>query len=159
MPKEIHYTESKELKKLAEDLKAKYINVVGYVEIDKIFFAFKGGDVDANFSYAIQGLKNDWIKHTKSTTEEPKVYCISMSYDFYQKTLGSQQEWIMIECLYSCHPTMDGKLRRKNVHEFSRFLKTLEDIGETFLWRENGHLPSLLGDETIVFALEEDDSI
>ena len=157
MPKTIHYTESKELKELAKKLRGAYVNVIGYVDLEKIFFAFKGGDVNDDFQYEVLGLKNEWVKHTSSKGDEPKVYCIAFAFDAYQQALGSQLEWILLEALYSCHPLMDGKLRRKDVHQYSRFLKTLEDLGESFTWRANNHLPSLLGDETIVFALEEDE--
>jgi hypothetical protein len=80
-----------------------------------------------------------------------------MTYDFYQKCEGSLLEWIMLDALYSCHPKMDGKIRRKDVHEFSRILNTLDDLGHAKDWRKNSHLPELLGDETIIFGLEEED--
>lgn len=155
MAKTIYYTESKELKDLATKLRGRYINVVGYIDIDKIFFAFKGGDLPDFFTYEVLGLKNEWVKYTGSqSSQDTKLYCISMSYDFYQKTIGSLQEWIMLECLYSCSESLDGKIRKKDVHEFSRFLKTLENLSLSNDWRNNLHLPSLLDKETIVFSLE-----
>lgn len=160
MAKTINYSESKELRLLAEKLKARYINVVGYVDLDKIFFAFKGGDLPDFFTYEMLGLKNEWVKHATNSVKDAKTYCIAMTYDFYQKADGPLLQWTMLECLYSCGPKMDGKMRRKDVHEFSRFLETLEDLGEKTTWRSNLNLPELLGDETIAFALEEvDESI
>ena len=153
----INYTESKELRSIAELLKARYINIVGYIELDKIFFAFKGGDVGDFFDYETLGAQNDWVKHTIGCLEDAKLYCISMTYDYYQKTQGSPLQWIMLECLYSCAAEMDGSLRRKNVHEFSRIINTLEELGISHDWRGNGHLPELLGEETIVFWGTEDD--
>ena len=154
MGKKVYYTESKEIKAIAEKLRGRYINVVGYVDIEKIFFAFKGGDVSEDFTYEVSGIKDDWIKHSSDALSDLKLYCIAMSYDFYQKSMGALQEWIVLECLYSCAESMDGKLRRKDVHEFSRFLTTLENLNFSSDWRNNFHLPSLLEQETIVFALE-----
>jgi hypothetical protein len=160
MGKTIHYSESKELYEIAKKLKAKYINLVGYIDLDKIFFAYKGGDIRDDFTYEVLGLKNEWVKHTQDPHEDIKVYCIASSFDFYQKADGSLLEWIMLDCLYSIHPKMDGKIRRKDVHEFSRILDTLDDLGHAKDWRKNVHLPTLLGEETILFGLEaEDDSL
>jgi hypothetical protein len=157
--KSIHYTPSDELKKLAEELKVKYLDVIGYVEIDKIFFAFKGGDVSEWFTCEILGLQNEWIKHSNSSSEEVKVYCIAFSYDFYKRIDGALLQWTLLDLLYSCSPKMNGKMRRKNIIEHSRILKTIEDLGHSFEWRDNMHLPELMGDETIIFGLEEDELI
>jgi len=157
MAKTINYSESKELLEVAKKLKAKYINLVGYIDLDKIFFAYKGGDIRDDFTYEVLGLKNEWVKHAQDSQEDTKLYCIAMSFDFYQKAEGSLLEWIMLDCLYSCHPKMDGKIRRRDVHEFSRILNTLDDLGHTKDWRKNTHLPELLGDETIIFGLEAED--
>ena len=157
MGKSVTYSESKEPLEIAKKLKAKYINLVGYIDLTKIFFAFKGGDLNDNFTYEVLGLKNEWVKHTQDSQEDAKLYCIAMTYDFYQKCEGSLLEWIMLDALYSCHPKMDGKIRRKDVHEFSRILNTLDDLGHAKDWRTNSHLPELLGDETIIFGLEEED--
>lgn len=157
MSKTTIYTESKELREVAESLKARYSNVVGYIDINKIFFAFKGGDLPNDFE--VSGIKNDWVKHTINSLEEPKMYCISLSYDFYQKANGPLLEWIMLDLLYCCDPKLDGKLRRRDVHEFSRILNTLDDLGHSTKWRDNFHLPPLLGEETIIFGFEEDEPI
>jgi len=45
MGKSVTYSESKELLEIAKKLKAKYINLVGYIDLTKIFFAYKGGDL------------------------------------------------------------------------------------------------------------------
>jgi hypothetical protein len=160
MGKTIHYSESKELYEIAKKLKVKYINLVGYIDLDKIFFSYNGGDIRDDFTYEVLGLKNEWVKHTQDPDEDVKVYCIASSFDFYQKADGPLLEWIMLDCLYSIHPKMDGKIRRKDVHEFSRILDTLDELGHAKDWRKNTHLPELLGDETILFGLEaEDDAL
>ena len=161
MGKKYTYVESKELLDIAGKLKSNYITVVGYIDLDKIFFAFKGGDINESFTYEVLGLKNEWVKHATTSENETKMYCLAMSYDYYQKNLGNNLEWTLMEMLYSVHPNMDGKLRRKDVHEFSRFLNTFEDLEIGHNWRKNGHLPALLGEETILFGLEElvDDSV
>jgi hypothetical protein len=156
MDKSITYTESKELKQIAEQLKARYINVVGYVDLDKIFFAFKGGDLSEFFKYEVVGLQSEWVKYTNPTLEEVKTYCIAMTFDFYQKSSGPLLEWIMLEALYSCIDKMNGKLRKKDIHEYSRLVTTLDDLGCSLNWRENYHLPSLLGEETIIFGVEDE---
>ncbi len=159
MAKEYTYSESSQILDIAKKLKGRYIHVVGYVELDKIFFAFKGGDISEDFTYEMQGLKSDWVKQTQGNASEAKVYCIAMSYDFFTKAEGPLLEWTLLECLYSCHPKMDGKMRRKDVHEFSRIHNTLNDLECSREWRKNTHLPSLLGDETIVFGLSDDEPI
>ena len=151
--KSIQYSESDELRILAEKLRARYINLIGYINLDSIFFAFKSGDVKENFRYECLGVQSDWVAASNKAINNTKLYCIAMSFDFYQRSLGSLIEWIMIECLYSCHPNMNGKMRAKDIHEFSRILLTLEDLNISHEWRENTHLPELLGDETVVFAL------
>lgn len=155
----IIYTESLELKSLAESLKTKYPNVLDYIELDKIFFAFKGGDLPDWFEYEISGLQNDWVKHLNDSFNETKMYCISFKYDVYQKCEGPLLEWTLLDLLYCCNEKMNGKLRRRDVHEFSRILNTLDDLGQSNQWRKNSHLPSLLGEETIVFCAEENESL
>jgi hypothetical protein len=157
MAKEITYSESKELRLVAEKLKSRYPDLIGYVDLDKIFFAFKGGDVNEFFCYETQGMKSEWIRYSMGNLTDPKIYCVCMTFDYYQKILGSQLEWVILESLYACHPNLDGKLRRKDIHEFSRILKTLEDLGMPLEWRDHGHLPSLLSEETIIFALEQEE--
>jgi hypothetical protein len=49
MAKSIFYTESKELLSIAEKLRIKYLNILGYIDLDKIFFSFKGGDGEEYF--------------------------------------------------------------------------------------------------------------
>ena len=161
MAKQYTYSESKELRALAEKLRINYITVVGYIDLEKIFFAFKGGDINENFTHEVLGLKNEWVKHATANSDDTKLYCLAMSYDYYQKNAGNNIEWILMEMLYSIHPSMDGKLRRKDVHEFSRFLNTFADLEIGYNWKKNGHLPALLGDETILFGIEEmsDDSV
>lgn len=157
MGKSVTYSESKELRLLAEKLKARYPNVVGYVDLNKIFFAFKGGDLPDFFTHEMLGLKNEWVKHATNSIQDTKTYCLAVTYDFYQKADGALLEWTVLESLYCCGPKMDGKMRRKDVHEFSRILLTLEDLKQSLDWRKNYSLPELLGDETISFALEEVD--
>jgi hypothetical protein len=150
----IFYTESEEIQKIAENLKARYYNIIGYIDLEKIFFAFKGGD--ENFKYEIVGTQNDWLKFAIGNPNQTKLYCISLSYDFYQFAEGALLEWTILELLYSCAEQMNGKLRKKNVHEYSRFLKTLQELDISIDWRKNVHLPKLLGDETIMFELEDE---
>jgi hypothetical protein len=153
MPKEILYTESKELYNIALDLKKRYYNILSHVDVDLIFFAFVGGDYPTYFQYEIQGLKNEWVKHlSKNNKDTIKTYCIGMTYDFYQKSLGSQLQWIILDLLYSCTLEMNGKVKPKNVHEHSIILNTLEDLGVNYNWRNSYHLPELLGEETIMFG-------
>lgn len=159
MAKTITYSESKQLRELAEKLKTRYYSVIGYIDIDSIFFAFKGGDIPDEFQHEVLGLKNEWVKHTQNSANDMKLYCIAMSFDFYQKAEGSLLEWTLFECLYSCSPGMNGKMRRKDVHEYSRILNTLEELGQKKDWRGNTHLPDLLGEETVFFGAEEDDTI
>jgi hypothetical protein len=158
MEKSITFTQSKEIQKIAENLKARYYNIVGHVDLDKIFFAFKGGDISDNFEYEVIGSQNDWIKYAVNTPNSSKNYCIAMSYNFYQFSDGPLLEWTILDLLYACDEKMNGKLRKKDVHEYSRILKTLDDLGHSLEWRKNTHLPSLLGEETIVFE-QEDESI
>jgi hypothetical protein len=157
MGKSVHYTKSDELQKIAEELKIKYLNVIGYVEIDKIFFAYKGGDLPEWFTCEILGLQSEWVNHIKQSEEDAKMYCLALSYDYYTKIEGSLLQWTMLDLLYTCSPKMNGKMRRRNVVEHSRLLKTIEDLGHSFEWRDNIHLPELLGEETILFGLEEED--
>lgn len=158
MAKSINYTESKELREMAEKIKARYVHIVDYVDLDRIFFAFKGGDVPEHFTYEILGLKNDWVKHASSESlAEIKHYCIATTYDYYQNMTDTQLQWFMLDALYSCAPDMSGKLRRKNVHEFSRIISTLEDLDQSFNWRANPNLPDLLGDEIIAFGADEEE--
>jgi len=156
MERSITYTESKELRLIAEQLKARYITVIGYVDLERIFFAFKGGDLSEFFKYEVLGLQNEWVKHSTSTFADVKTYCIAMTFDFFQKSSGPLLEWIMLEALYSCTEKMNGKLRKKEVHEYSRLITTLDDLGCSINWRENFHLPSLLGEETIIFGIEDE---
>lgn len=156
MEKSIHYTESKELRDVAEKLKARYINIVGYIDLEKIYFAFKGGDLPEFFTYEVLGLQNEWVKHANQSMQDVKTYCISMTFDFYQKSSGSLLEWILLDALYSCSEKMNGKLRRRDVHEFSRIIASLDDLGYSLNWRQNYHLPPLLGEETIIFGIEDE---
>jgi len=151
-----YYTESEEIKSIATKLRGEYIEVVGHVDLSKIFFAFKAAD-DTLFQYEILGLKNPWVKYSLGSSGELKVYCLAMSYDFYQNSQPALLEWIIWECLYSCDEEMNGKIRRKDVSEFSRFMSTLEDLGYSYSWREHKELPPLLGPEKIMFAAEESD--
>ncbi len=145
-----HYTESQELKEIAGQLKARYYSLIGHVQLDKIFFAFKGGELPEDFLYEIQGLKSDWVKHTNETP----MYCIAYSYDYYSKITPALLQWTLLECLYSCSGDMDGKLKRKEINEFAAFAKTLEDLGQSIDWRANMHVPALLEEETIFFHQE-----
>jgi hypothetical protein len=157
MSKEIIYTESKELYDLASELKKRYYSLIDYVQLDCIFFAFVGGDYRPFFKYEIQGLKNEWVKFTnKSSLDVVKTYSIGMTYDFYEKSKGPHLQWILLDLLYSCDFTMNGKLKSKDVHEFSLFLNTLEDLGVNHNWRDNYYLPDLLGEETIIFGVQNE---
>jgi hypothetical protein len=158
MAKTITYSESSQLRDLAEKLKTRYYSVIGFVDIESIFFAFKGGDISEDFRYEVLGLKNDWVRHAHNSEIE-KLYCISFSFEFYQKAEGPLLEWSLFECLYACGIKRDGKLRRKDVHEYSRILNTLEELGQKKDWRNNLHLPELLGEETIFFGVEEDNDV
>jgi hypothetical protein len=153
--KSVNYSEAQELKKLADELVIKYNSVLGYLDTSVIFFAFKGGDLPQWFNYEVLGLKNDWVKYSTNSINEPRLYCIAMTYDFYQKAQGALLEWTMLDLLYCVHPKQNGKLRTRDIHEHSRIISTLEDIGESVEWRENIHLPQLLGDEVIVFGVED----
>ena len=145
------YVESNELKELAKQLKLKYHNIIDYVDLEKIFFAFKG-DAPDFFEYGISGASDDWYKYSSSLKEEVKTYCISVTYDFYTKAEGPLMEWVLLDMLYTCGYEMDGKLRGRKIKEHSTIATALEDLGETIVgWRENHHLPSLLGEETIFF--------
>jgi len=158
MTKSIYYTRSEELEKLAEDLRIKYLNVIGYLELDKIFFAFKSGDdLSEYFTCEILGLQSEWVRYAADSADEVKLYCLSISYDYYKQTEGALLQWIMLDLLYTCSPKMNGKMRRKNVIEHSRILRTIEDLGHSSDWRANAHLPELLGEETVVFGVEEED--
>ena len=150
MAKEIHYTESKELFEIANELKKRYYSIIGHVNVGSIFFAFVGGDYPPYFKYEIQGLKNEWVRFVSK--DNTKTYCVGITYDFYQQTLGPQLQWILLDLLYSCSESMDGKLRPKDVHEYSAILNTLDDLSINFKWRDNYHLPELLGEETIMFG-------
>jgi hypothetical protein len=156
MAKSIFYTESKELLSIAEKLRIKYLNILGYIDLDKIFFSFKGGDgVPEWFKYEMMGIQNDWLKFTHHDLEDSKLYCLAMTYDFFEKSQGGLLEWTLLDLLYNCANTMNGQLRKKDVHEYSRILSTLEDIDCSYDWRENAHLPSLLESETIAFGVEK----
>lgn len=158
MAKSVSYTESKELREMAEKIKARYIHIVGYVDLERVFFAFKSGDIPENFTYEILGLKNDWVKHANSDSlTDIKYYCVATTYDYYQTMSEQQLQWFILEAMYSFAPDMSGKLRRKDVHEYSRIIATLEDLDQSFRWRENPNLPDLLGDETVVFGIESDE--
>lgn len=162
MEKNIIYSESKELRDLAGKLKARYPNMIGYVDLDKIFFAFKGGDkMSEFFRYELLGLKSEWVKYTTAENQEDtKVYCLAFAYSFYNKAEDTPLlEWTLLELLYNCDEKMDGKTRKKNVHEHSRILDTLADLGVNYDWRENAELPELLGDETVSFGLESYDAV
>jgi hypothetical protein len=156
--KVIIFTQSPELQKVAENLKARYYNIIGYVDLDKIFFAFKGGDINEHFQYEISGVKNDWVKYAHNNQNSSKTYCLCTSYAFYQMADGPLLEWTILDLLYSCDDKMNGKIRKKDIHEYSRLVKTLDDLEYSIDWRKNIHLPSLLGDETIMFY-SEDESI
>ena len=153
----VNYTEAKELRLIAEQLKVKYYTVVGYIDLEKIYFAFKGGDLPEWFECEVLGLQDTWIQHSVVSMEETKLYCVAMTYDFYTKISGPLLEWTMLDLLYSCAPKMNGKKRGKDVHEHSRILSTIEDLGEPLGWRGNIHLPALLGEETILFGMEEEE--
>jgi hypothetical protein len=109
-----------------------------------------------NFQYEVLGLQNEWVKHTHENQSESKLYCLAMTYDFFQNSQGSLLEWTILDLMYSCHENMNGKMRRKDVHEFSRILKTLDDLGSCIDWRKNTHLPPLLCVETVVFGIENE---
>lgn len=158
MAKNIFYTESTELLALAQKLRSRYYTVIGHVDLDKIFFAFKGGDALPEwFNCEVLGLKNEWVKHANSNSEETRTYCVAMTFDFYQKSDGPLLEWTLLDLLYNCDPKMNGKIRRRDMHEYKRIVSTLEDLGQSVDWRTNAHLPSLLGDETINFGIEEEE--
>lgn len=154
--KTIIFTHAIELQKIAEDLKARYYNILGYIEIDKIFFAFKGGNIPDFFQYEIIGNPNDWMKYAVNAPNAEKNYCIAMAYNFYQFSDGPLLQWTMLDLLYSCDEKMNGRIRRKDIHEHSRIAKAIEEMGHSIEWRENTHLPDLLGAETIVFGLENE---
>lgn len=153
--KEFIYTESPEIKKIAEQLKSRYINLIGYVDLNKIFFTFKSGN-NTLFKYEILGTQSEWVKFTSSNIEDAKTYCIALDYDFYQSAQGPLLQWILLDLLYSCLPSMNGKLRKKDVREFSRILNTIEDLGLSINWRTNNQMPDLLNVETIIFNPEEE---
>lgn len=147
------YVESLEIKELSGNLKARYPNLLYYVDLEKIFFAFKTGDNIDYFKYEILGLKNDWVNFAQSSIS-PKYYCIAFSYDYFYKNKGGHIQWILLDLLYSCEESMDGKLRKRDVHEFSRILNTLDDLKISSDWRNNFYLPELLGEETIAFGFD-----
>lgn len=152
------YTDAEALKELAQRLKARYPNVIGYVDTSKIFFAFKGGDdLPDWFEYEVLGNQNQWTKFTDVSFFESKEYCIAITYDFYKKADGPLLEWTLLDLLYSCSEKMDGKLRRKDLHEHSRVLLTLNDLDIPILWRNYTNIPPLLDNETVSFQLEEND--
>lgn len=152
------YTDAEVLKELAQKLKARYPNVIGYIDTSKIFFAFKGGDdLPDWFEYEVLGNQNQWTKFTDVSFFEAKEYCIAITYDFYKKADGPLLEWTLLDLLYSCSEKMDGKLRRKDLHEHSRILLTLNDLDIPILWRNYTNIPPLLDNETVSFQLEEND--
>ncbi len=146
----VYYTESEELKEIAAQLRTRYYSLIGHVQLDKIFFAFKGGETNEDFMYEVQGLKSDWIKYT---SDNP-MYCIAYSYDYFAKISPALQQWTMLECLFACDSEMNGKIKRKEISEYATFVKTLEDLGQSIDWRANMHLPALLEDEIIFFHQE-----
>lgn len=153
------YTEAQELKDIAQKLKARYFNVIGHVEIDKIFFAFKGGDnVSEYFKYELLGSKNEWTKYVNEIREH-KSYCLAMSYDFFQNSGPALLEWTILDLLYGCHEYMNGDIKKKEIHEYSRIISTLEDLGFSCDWRTLQNLPPLLDHETISFQLEDYDAL
>ena len=158
MAKSINYVESRELKEIATELKKRCCEIIGYIDLGKIFFAFVGGEYPDWFECEIQGLKNEWVKYTmQSPMEDAKVYCIALTYDYYEKIQGTQLQWIVLDLLYSCSPAMNGKLRSRDVREFKMILNTLSEFDVNYDWRKTQHLPDLLGEEQIIFAPEEEE--
>lgn len=152
-----YYTESNELLDLASKLKGSYPNLIGYVDLDKIFFAFKSTDSQKKlFKYEISGMPSEWAASIKDNS---KLYCISFSYDYFTIISEGLLHWIMIDLLYSCDTKMKGGLRRKDVVEHWSILSTLEDLGCSVDWREDNDLPILLGDEFVNFRGERDEFV
>lgn len=147
---ETTFTESEEIKELAEKIQEKYFPYIGYIDLDLICFAEMEGYKSRKAPvYQMSGITQGWVRdiifHKLNTKE--KIYCLAVWTEEWSELQKSKKEWIVFKCLYSISPNLDGKLRPVDVQEYGFIVEYFVRAGIGPYWETKEDLPSLLSDD------------
>ncbi len=125
---DIVYSDSPELKQLAEEMKERYYEYLGQVDIDVIDFTEKTGTMPK-----------------KAKTGNDKLYNLAVWGEAWDDLAPSTREWLVFKMLYSLDPESAGKVRKPDVNEFGIMIEYFCSIGIGPHWEKaDGQLPSLM---------------
>ena len=156
----ITYTESLELKEMAQKLKERYYLHLEHVDIESVYFAIKEGELPIKRKpVEITGITHGGIKQIISLHGGNEQYCIQVWKDDWDNYTPAKQEWLMFEMLYSIDEKNNGKIKNKDIMEYdiiAEYFINNENIG--IKWRNKDYeLPSLLDGNPLSIPLHYED--
>lgn len=158
---ETTFTESQEVKELAEKLQEKYFPFLGYIDLELVCFAEMDGYKSKKAPvYSISGITQGWVRDIifhKFNSKE-KRYCLAVWTEEWSELQKSKKEWIVFKALYSISPNLDGKMRPVDVQDYGFIIDFFVRSGIGPYWEIKDNLPSLLnGDDTLPLLLPLDE--
>lgn len=158
---ETTFTESPEIKELAEKLQEKYFPFLGYIDLDLVCFAEMDGYKSKKAPiYQMSGITQGWVRDIifQKFNSKEKRYCLAVWTEEWSDTPRSKKEWIVFKCLYSISPSLDGKIRNYDVQDYGFIVEYFIRTGYGPYWEMKDDLPSLLDSNNglpLVIPLED----
>lgn len=140
------YSESPEIRMLAEAIKDRYYLYVGHVDLDTVHFAEITGAAKPKKAKVgeISGISSPWVRQLIISLGNSRLYCMAVWSEEYEELSPASREWLVFEALYSIHPECDGKLRKPDVVEHGPIVEYFASTNVGLYWRKAEILPSLL---------------
>ena len=157
----IEYSESIEIKSIAQKLQEKYYPFIGYVDLEEIYFSeIIGFKPDKAPIWQISGLTQQWARDLMAEKSQQKMYCFAVWSDAWSEFSNNKKQWIIFRSLYSISPGGKGKLRTFDVQDYGFINEYFVRIGVGPYWQTKDELPSLLdGKEPLplILPMEEEE--
>lgn len=148
------YKECLELQELATVLKTRYYEHLGYVDLDRIFFAEIHGEMSRNaVPVEVTGVSAAWLKQRLADDFDNKVYCIAVWAQEWPELDENLKEWLLFDGLNKIHSENNGKVEPYDCGGWSFMLEFLG-----VHWRSRTDLPSLTKGATQPIPLPMDET-
>jgi len=150
--------DSEELKNLSIKLIDFYYLHLGHVDIERIYFAEKIGELPKKVNtLELYGVTNAAVRQLLSKMGGQQNYCLTVWKDAWDALHPNTQLWLLFDALYSIEPGCNGKIKRPDIIEHAPIIEffSISNIGVH--WRKcDGELPCLLGESPLAIPLPPD---